>query len=158
ALAPTGSGRLCVRFFFSFFFLSTFNFRLSTLKYHLRQSLRLRMRNTHYNPLHPQLLRNLPRLSIQPNRRPPALLPHHLKIHPPHPAPPSRSQRLHSRLFRRKPPRISFILIPKPLAILPLRRRIHPPQKRLPMPLNRRPYPPHLRQIHSHPNNQSLPL
>jgi hypothetical protein len=26
------------------------------------------------------------------------------------------------------------------------------------MPLNRRPYPPHLRQIHSHPYDQILPL
>src|SRR5579859_2672029 len=116
------------------------------------------MRNAQRNPLHAKLFRNLLRLSIQPDRRPPALLSHHLKIHPPHPAPPPRPQSLHRRFLRRKPPRIPLILIPKPLAILPLRPRKHPPQKRLPMPLNRPPNPLHLRQIHSHPNNHRLPF
>src|SRR5271167_1472637 len=112
------------------------------------------MRNTQSNPLHPQLLRTLPCLSIQTNRRTPALLPHHFKIHPPHSAPPPRPKRLHRRLFSCEPPRIPLILILKPLAILPLRSRIHPPQKQLPMPLNRLPNPVDLRQIHSHSNNQ----
>src|SRR5579859_1086265 len=141
---------------FRSFRISSFEFRHSTLKYHLRQSLRFRMRNAQRNPLHAKLFRNLLRLSIQPDRRPPALLPHHLKIHPPHPASPPRPQSLHRRFLRRKPPRIPLILIPKPLAILPLRPRKHPPQKRLPMPLNRPPNPLHLRQIHSHPYNQCL--
>src|ERR1700723_2732468 len=82
---------------------------LLALEYHLRQSLRLRMRNTQRNPLHPQLVRNLPRLSIQPDRRPPALLPHHLKIHPPHPPPPPRPQSLHRCFLGRKPSCIPFI-------------------------------------------------
>src|SRR5579859_1705747 len=116
------------------------------------------MRNAQSNPLHAQLLSNLLRLSIQPYRRPPALLPHHLKIHPPHPASPTGAQRLHRRFLSRKPPRIPLILIPKPLAILPLRRSIHPPQKHLPMPLNRDANPLHLYPLLSHPNNQSLPL
>src|SRR5277367_307505 len=111
------------------------------------------MRNAQSNPLHPQLFRDLPRLPIQPNRRPPPGLPHHLKTHPPHPPPPPRPQSLHRRLFRRKPPRIPLILILKPLAILPLPHGVNPPQERFPMPLNRRPNPPHLRQIHSHPDN-----
>src|SRR5271165_308074 len=130
----------------------------SSFKNHLRQSLRLRMRNTQSNPLHPQLLCNLPRLSIQPNRRPPALLSHHLKIYPSHPAPPPSPKRFHTRFLSRKPPRKPLILILKPLAILPFRHRIHPPQKRLPMPLNRLLNPPNLRQIHSHPYNHAAAL
>src|SRR5580700_197898 len=116
------------------------------------------MRNTQRRPLHPQLLSNLSRLPIQPNRRSPALLAHHFKIHPSHPAPPPRPQSLHSRFLSRKPPRKPLILILESLAILPLRHGVHPPQERLPMPLNGPLNPNHLRQIHAHSNNQSLSL
>src|SRR5882762_7376270 len=104
--------------------------------------------------LHSQLHRNFPRLTRQRQRRPPALLPHHFQIHPPHPAPPPRPQRLHRRLFRCKPSRIPLILILELLAIGSLLRRINPLQKYLPMPLNGPLNPSHLRNVHAHPYDQ----
>ncbi len=92
---------------------------------------------------------------MQRNRRPSATLPDDLHIHPSHPATPSCPERLHRRLFRRKPPRKPLIFILESLTVLPLRRRIQPPQKGLPMPLNRRLHPPNLRDVNTQPDDQS---
>jgi YfiH family protein len=112
------------------------------------------MGDTERHAFHPNLLRNLRRLARNRQRRPPASLPHHLQIHPFHPAPPTRPQSFHRRLFRRKPPRIPLILILKPLAVLPFPIRINPPQKHFAMPLNRPLDPPHFRNVHPHSNDQ----
>ena len=106
---------------------------------------------------HPQLLSNLPRLPIQPNRRSPA--PSRAPPQNPPialPAPPPRPQSLHSRFLSRKPPRKPLILILESLAILSLRHGIHPPQETAPHAAQWRLLNPnHLRQIHAHSNNQS---
>src|SRR5713101_1034239 len=69
-------------------------------------------------------------------------------------APPARPQRLHRRLFCRKPPRIPFILILEPLAVLALPCRVHSPQKYFAMALNRPSNSVHLSNVHAHSNDQ----
>jgi hypothetical protein len=74
APVPTRSGHLCVSLlsFFVFsvhsvskLFAFSFNFELSTLKYHLRQGLDFRMRDAERNVLHSKLLRDFSCLTPQ---------------------------------------------------------------------------------------------
>src|SRR5260370_24792780 len=92
-------------------------------KYHLRKGLSRRMSDAERDMLHPELLRNFPRLTRQRQRWPPALLPHHFNVHPPHAFAPTRAQRLPRRLFHCKASRIAFKLVLEPFAILSLPRR-----------------------------------
>src|SRR6266571_2971038 len=112
------------------------------------------MRDAERHALHPKLLRNFRRLTRNRQRRPPARLTHNFQIHPFHPAPPARPQRLHRRLFRRKPPGIPFILVLESLAIFALPYRVDSPQKYFPMALDRSLDAVHLCNVHSHSNDQ----
>jgi len=53
---------------------------------------------------HAKLLRYFPRFTPSSSVGRPPRFPHHFQIHPSHSTPPARSQRLHRRLFCRKPP------------------------------------------------------
>src|SRR5260370_29808616 len=112
------------------------------------------MRYAERHALYANLLRNLRCLARDRQRRTPARLAHHFQIHPFHAAPPARPQRLHRCFLRSKPPRIPLILVLEPLAVLAFPHRVNSPQKNFPMPLDRPLNAIHLRNVHSHPNNQ----
>src|SRR5258708_25783017 len=95
-------------------------------KYHLRKGLSRRVRNAQRNVFHAQLIRDLPRLAFERQRWPPALLPHHFNVHPPHASAPTRAQPFHRRLFPCNASRIAFKLLLEPFAILSLLRRENP--------------------------------
>src|SRR6267378_6594719 len=116
------------------------------------------MRDAEGHTLYSHLLRNFRCLPRDRQRRTPARLPHHFQIHPFHPAPPPRPQRLHRRLFRREPPRVPLIFILEPLAILPFPRRIHAPQKYFSMALDRPLNPLHLGNVHPHSHDHAALL
>src|SRR5260370_21713333 len=112
------------------------------------------MRDAERCTLYSQLLGYFRRLACDRQSRTPARLPHHFQIHPSHPAPPPRPQRLHRRFFCRKPPRIPLILILEPLAVLPLPRRIDPPKKHFAVALDRLLNTLHFRNVYAHSINQ----
>ncbi len=101
-----------------------------------------------------KLRRDFRRFASQRQRWPPALLAHDLQIHPAHPAPPARSQRLHPRFFCGKPPRVAFIFVPELFAVFAFFLRVQAPQKRFAVALDRRPDAVDFGNVHSHPDNQ----
>src|SRR5260370_32294698 len=96
-------------------------------KYHLRKGMSRRVGNAQRNVFHAQLIRDLPRLAFERQRWPPALLPPHFNVHPPHASAPTRAQRFHRRLFHCKASRIALKLVLEPFAILSLLRRENSP-------------------------------
>src|SRR5438046_1606707 len=116
------------------------------------------MRDAERHAPHPDLLRNLCRLTRYRQCRPSARFAHYFQIHPFHAAPPARSQRLHRRFFCREPPRVALIFILKPLAVLALPRRVDSPQKHFPMPLDRPLDALHFCNVHAHANDQDASI
>src|SRR5713226_6887107 len=89
----------------------------SAFENHLGERLSLRVRDAQRDPLYSKPLSNFGGFSGKRDRRAAALFSYHFDVHPAHAASPAGSQRLHDRLFRREPSRISFKFIFESLAV-----------------------------------------